>query len=117
MVMADRLHIGFAVILLTGIIVGLFVRGRARSCWSFVAYLLAVAISDLLAALWPETFWRKSVWMFKENVHNVLKLAMVIELMVRIFRPFPAAYVAARRRLIESRRRTGAGRSTCRAAR
>jgi hypothetical protein len=100
MALADRLQIGFAVILLTGILVGLFVRGRARSCWSFVAYLLAVAISDLLVALWPDVFWRKSVWMFKENVHSALKLAIVIELTIRIFQPFPAAYVAARRALI-----------------
>jgi hypothetical protein len=100
MSLEDRLQIGFAVLLILSILGGLFVRRRARSCWSFVAYLLAVALSDLLVALWPDRFWRRDVWMFKENVHNLLKLAMVAELTVRIFRPFPSAYAAARRAVV-----------------
>jgi hypothetical protein len=100
MSLEDRLQVGFAVVLILSILAGLFVRRRARFCWSFVAYLLAVALSDLLVALWPDRFWRRDVWMFKENVHNVLKLAMVAELTVRIFRPFPSAYAAARRAVV-----------------
>src|SRR5215213_1828342 len=100
MPMAERLHAGYAVILITTIITGLFVRRRAGSCWSFVVYLFAVALSDGLTALWPDLFWRKSFWMFKENVHNVLKLVIVVELTVRIFRPFPSAYAAARPTMI-----------------
>ena len=62
-----------------------------------MAYLVAVAASDALAALWPERFRRHDFWVFKESVHNLLKLAIVVELMIRIFQPFPSAYVAAQR--------------------
>jgi hypothetical protein len=86
-----------AVILICGVLAGLFVRRRAGSCWSFVAYLIAVAVSDVLIVAWPHRFWRQDFWMFKESVHNLLKLATALELMVRVFQPFPTAYVAARR--------------------
>jgi len=96
----DRLQVGFAVLLIGGILAGLFVRRRAGACWSFVAYLVAVAASDALAALWPQRFWRHDFWVFKESVHSLLKLAIVVELMVRIFQPFPSAYAAARRAVL-----------------
>src|SRR5688500_2990666 len=86
-----------AVILICAVLAGLFVRRKAGSCWSFVAYLIAVAVSDLLIAAWPHRFWRQDFWIFKESVHNLLKLATALELMVRIFQAFPTAYVAARR--------------------
>jgi hypothetical protein len=86
-----------AAILIAVIIGGLFVRRRAASCWSFVAYLSAVASSEALIAVWPERFWRQDFWVLKEGVHNLLKLAIALELLVRIFPPFPSAYAAARR--------------------
>jgi hypothetical protein len=86
-----------AVILICVVLAGLFVRRRAASCWSFVAYLVAVALADLLIVSWPHRFWRQDFWIFKESVHNVLKLATALELMVRVFQPFPTAYVAVRR--------------------
>ena len=96
----QRALIAAGVILIGAIVAGLFVRRRAASCWSFVAYLAAVALSDLLILLWPERFFRQDFWILKESIHNLLKLAVALELMVRIFRPFPAAYVAARRAVI-----------------
>ena len=85
------------VILLCAILAGLVARRRAASCWSFVAYLAAVALSDLLILRWPERFWQEDFWILKESVHNLLKLAVALELMIRIFQPFPLAYAAARR--------------------
>jgi hypothetical protein len=96
----QRALIAAGVILIGAILAGLFVRRRAASCWSFVAYLAAVALSDLLIVLWPERFFRQGFWILKESVHNLLKLAVGLELMVRIFRPFPSAYAAARRGVI-----------------
>lgn len=96
----DRALIGAGVILLCAILAGLVARRRAASCWSFVAYLAAVALADLLIALWPDRFFRQGFWILKENVHNLLKLAVALELMVRIFQPFPSAYAAARRGVI-----------------
>jgi hypothetical protein len=91
-----------AVVTVIGLIlIGLFARRRAGSCWTFVAYLAAVGISDLLILLWPERFWRQGVfWIFKENLHNFLKLAVALELLVRIFRAFPSAYAAAGRAML-----------------
>jgi hypothetical protein len=65
-----------------------------------VAYLVGVAATDALGALWPHHFWRHDFWVFKESLLNLLKLAIVVELMVRIFQPFPSAYVAARRAVL-----------------
>lgn len=100
MPLGSRVLTAFAVILLCAILAGLVARRRAASCWSFVAYLAAVALSDLLIGLWPQRFWRKDFWILKESVHNLLKLAVALELMVRIFQPFPSAYAAARRAVI-----------------
>jgi hypothetical protein len=88
------------VILIAAILAGLFLRRRSASCWSFVAYLAAVAVADLLIALSPDRFWTRGFWILKENVHNLLKLAVALELMARIFQPFPSAYVAARRAVV-----------------
>jgi hypothetical protein len=100
MPLGSRVLTAFAVILLCAILAGLVARRRVASCWSFVAYLAAVALSDLLIGLWPERFWRKDFWILKESVHNLLKLAVALELMVRIFQHFPSAYVAARRAVV-----------------
>jgi len=100
MLPVDRAQIGAAVILLCAILAGLVARRRAASCWSFVAYLAAVALAELLIVVWPERFFRQAFWILKENVHNLLKLAVALELMVRIFRRFPGAYVAARRAVV-----------------
>jgi hypothetical protein len=97
MSLLHRAQIGAVVILLCAVLAGLIVRRRAASCWSFVAYLAAVALSDLLIALWPHRFFRQGFWILKEGVHNLLKLALALELMVRIFQPYPSAYAAARR--------------------
>ena len=96
----SRVLTASVVILIGVILAGLLVRRRAASCWSFVAYLAAVGLTDLLIVLWPQRFWRQDFWILKENVHNLLKLAMALELMVRIFQPFPSAYVAARRAVL-----------------
>lgn len=88
-------------LMLIGVILaGLFARRRSASCWSFVVYLAAVALADLLIALWPERFWTRGFWILKENVHNLLKLAVALELLVRIFQPYPGAYAAARRAVV-----------------
>ncbi len=100
MPLADRLQIGVAVVLVGVVLVGLFRRGRAASCWSFVAYLCVVAISDALVALWPDRFWRRDIWVIKESVLNLLKLAIAVELMVRIFGDFPSAFASARRAMV-----------------
>jgi hypothetical protein len=97
MTLFDRGLVVASVLLILVVLAGLLARGRAGSCWSFVLYLSAVALADALVVSSPERFWRRDFWMLKETVHNALKLAMAFELMVRIFRDFPSAYVSARR--------------------
>jgi hypothetical protein len=79
------------------VLAGLFVRQRARSCWTFTAYIVAVTVSDTLMFFWPDRFYRRDIWIFKETVLNLLKLLIAVELMVRIFGAFPSAYASARR--------------------
>ena len=100
MPLSDRALIVASVLLICVVLVGLVVRRRAASCWSFVLYLSAVALADALVAAWPARFWRRDFWILKDSVHNALKLAIALELMVRIFQPFPSAYASARRAVI-----------------
>ena len=93
----DRAVTATSVILICAVIAGLVGRRRLAACVCFTLYLLAVASSEAVIALWPDRFWRRSFWIFKESVHNLLKLGIALELMVRIFRHFPSAYAAVRR--------------------
>ncbi len=92
----DRVLIWVGITLIALTIAGLIARGRARSCQTFVLYLAGVAIASALIVLWPQQFFRQWFWIFKESILNALKLGIGLELMVRIFRPFPSAYAAAR---------------------
>ena len=87
-------------ILVFVVLAGLVVRRRVPACWSFALYLAAVGVADLLIAAWPARFWRSDFWIRKEIVHNFLKLCLALELMIRIFRPFPTAYAAVRRAVL-----------------
>ena len=100
MPVTDRALTAAGAILIFVVLAGLVVRRRVPACWSFALYLAAVGVADLLIAVWPARFWRSDFWILKESVHNLLKLAVALELMVRIFQPFPSAYAAARRGVI-----------------
>ena len=93
----ERVLSAIAVLVFVTILSGLAVRRRLGNCVSFVLYLLAVAASDFLIAGWPQRFWRRDFWIYKETVHNFLKLAIALELMVRVCHHFPTAYVSVRR--------------------
>ena len=92
----DRALIWASIVLIVIVIAGLVTRGRVRSCQTFVVYLAAVGFASALIVLWPDRFYRQWFWILKEGILNALKLGMGLELMVRIFRPFPGAYAAAR---------------------
>jgi uncharacterized membrane protein len=73
------------------LIAGLVVRARARECWSFVAYVVAVFVGNSLASLWPQTFFNPSFWVLKQGVYDGLKMAVALELAFRAFDIFPGA--------------------------
>jgi hypothetical protein len=76
-------------------IVGLFVRGGARRCWSFAVYLLAALVANRLVTWWPETFWHLWFYSLKESVYTVLRGAVAAEIGSATFTSVPTS----RRRL------------------
>lgn len=83
-----------ALLLLT--LVGLFVRRRYRVCHTFVPYLAVALVADILVLLWPDRFFYRWFWLFKEIAINALRFAVAIELAFRTFRAFPGARSTAR---------------------
>ena len=83
-----------------GALVGLAVRRRVGVCWTFLPYLGAIVVADLLIRLWPERFEWQWFWFGKELLIHVLRFAVALELTYRTFRAFPAARATARALLL-----------------
>jgi hypothetical protein len=81
-------------------LVGLFARRRWRLWYAFTLLLLVVSVHDSLVASWPDRFHRSHIWRAKESTLILIRLAMAIELTMRVFRGFPGAFVTARRLLV-----------------
>jgi hypothetical protein len=75
---------------------GLAVRRRLSLCWSFVPYALAIIVCGNLATLWPERFFNRDFWLFKQAVYDACKVAIALELSWRVLRAFPGAARALR---------------------
>jgi hypothetical protein len=75
---------------------GLVARRKVVVCWTFMPYLATVALGDLLVLLWPEHFYRQWFWVVREQVTNVLRFGVALELAYRTFRAFPAARASVR---------------------
>jgi hypothetical protein len=86
------------VALICATLAGLARRRLYRLCYSFTAYLAAVALGEALILLWPDTFYRWAFWQGKETVYGLLKLGIGLELGSLTFQAFPGA--SARARLI-----------------
>jgi hypothetical protein len=78
------------------LLAGMLWRGRARQCWSFAAYVLAVVLGNTLVSLWPSRFYTPEFWVVKQGAYDVLKAAIALELAWRAFRAFPGALRTAR---------------------
>jgi len=99
---AVAVKVGLAVVL-----IGILRRGLHRRCWSFLVYLLAVLIygSAELAGMmaynipgleWPQWFWSWEFWHFQQTTFEVVKLALAVELGVRVVAAFPGTWRLAR---------------------
>ena len=95
-------EIGLAVV-----IVGVLRRGLHRLCWSFLVYLLAVLIYssvgfagmlfyEVPSLEWPQWFWSWDFWHFQQTALEVVKLALAVELGVRVVAAFPGTWRLAR---------------------
>jgi hypothetical protein len=87
-------------IAIVALFAALVIRGRLRLCWSFALYLLAILVGNSLASLWPERFHAPWLWVLKQGVYDVLKLAIAVELSWRAFEAFPGAKRTARAVLV-----------------
>ena len=81
---------------LLAVLAGLFVRGRARHCWTFVAYALAALLGNSASTLMPHRFQTPSFWVLKHGLYDALMMAVALELAWRAFEAFPGAMRTAR---------------------
>jgi hypothetical protein len=81
---------------LVAVLAGLFVRGRARLCWTFVAYAVAALAGNSASTLLPHRFQTPSFWVLKHGLYDALIMAMALELAWRAFGAFPGAMRTAR---------------------
>lgn len=78
------------------LLAGLVRRRRYDVAYTFTFYLIVVFVTEILTLAWPETFYRRSFYLQKENVINALRFAVALELMYRTFSAFPSAHRTAR---------------------
>jgi hypothetical protein len=104
--MPNALQLAVAVAVKAGLGLVLLVvlrRGLHRRCWSFLVYLLAVLMyssAELLGILfydvpgltWPRQLWSWHFWNFQQTVFAVIKMALAIELGLRVVAAFPGTW-------------------------
>ncbi len=83
-------------IALSILLAGLLTRHRYDVAYTFTVYAAVVFVTELLGQLWPDTFYRRSFYLQKENAINALRFGVALELMYRTFRAFPSAHRTAR---------------------
>lgn len=76
-------------------LLGLFVSGRWRLCYSFTAY--CVAILGLEIPYQWLGYFNWPMWMGKQAIFDAIKLIMCLELGLRVLEPFPLARAKAAR--------------------
>src|SRR4029453_11449975 len=79
-----------------GALAGLVARGRARHCWSFVAYLCALVTCETLFVGWQRRFYTAEFWLAKQALYDILRTAVALEMAWRVVRAFPGALRVAR---------------------
>ena len=81
---------------MTVALIGVFVRRRYRVWLIFAMFLGVSLLCTLLMLCWPRVFYTRDFWQGKENVLNLLRFAMALELAYRTFRAFPGARATLR---------------------
>src|SRR5262245_34031143 len=84
-------------LLLIGVMVaGIAKRGRLHLCRMFLLFLVVVLLTDIPPVFWPKTFWNQWYYLPRESLHNVLRFAVLLEIVYFAFRSFPGARSTAR---------------------
>jgi hypothetical protein len=108
--MPSALQLAMAVATKVGVaiaLVGVLRRGFHRRCWSFLLYLLVVLIyssAEMAGVIfynvpgleWPQWFWSWEFWQFQQSAFEVVKLAVAVELGIRVVAAFPGTWRLAR---------------------
>ncbi|HVO10436.1 MAG TPA: hypothetical protein VMX54_06735 [Vicinamibacteria bacterium] len=95
--MSLALALGHATkVALLALLAGVVLRGKLGQCWSFVVYVVAILVSNVLQSVWPAQFLTPSFWLVKQRTYDVLKMAIALELAWRVFAAFPGAWQRAR---------------------
>jgi hypothetical protein len=68
-----------------------FRRGKAPYCYSLIPYLLAQLAVNVSATAWPALSLNWDVWLAKEILYSLLRLSILAELGLLIFRTLPRA--------------------------
>lgn len=66
-------------LLLVVTVAGILARGRARFCWSFLVYLVAVLVGNRLTTWWPARFYEPGFWALKSVVYQSLTVLVAVE--------------------------------------
>jgi hypothetical protein len=78
------------------VLAGIFARHRYR-VWCFFSLFLAVSLAcTVMMLVWPSQLRTHDFWQGKENVLNLLRFGMALELAYRTFRAFPGALATLR---------------------
>jgi hypothetical protein len=88
------------ILLLTGTLVGLVVRGHSRRAFVFTVYIAWLWVADAAVGLWPAQFHTKQFWLLREPCTAVLRFGVALELTYWVFRGFPNAATTVRRVLL-----------------
>jgi hypothetical protein len=108
MVTALQLALSAAgVIGLAIVVMGVLHHGLHRRCWSFLVYLLAVVVYNSITVAGmafyyfprlegPQWLWSWEFWHFQQTTLELVKLAVAVELGVRVVAAFPGTWRLAR---------------------
>lgn len=75
---------------------GVIARERYREWWVFSLYLSLASVYGLLILASPERYLTPTLWMANENILNLIRFGMALELAYRTFRDFPGALARVR---------------------
>ena len=72
-------------------VAGLVLRGHARLCRAFTAYLTFALACGVLVTAWPDEFFTMPFWIFQQFVLDLLKIAIGLEVAYWTFLGFEGA--------------------------
>ena len=95
MTVSQSLVANLSALLMAAAAAGLLARRRARLCWSFLAYLVALILGNQLTVWFPDTFHSPGFWIAKTVVYDALLSLIALEIALLAFSGLPRARLRA----------------------